>query len=65
MSMRDELISEGVNNLRAYGYLNCNKDNILTNQLYKAFFASMLNDNKGHSLHVDKEIDGLLADCES
>lgn len=65
MNMKDKLISAGVKNLHAYGYPECNKDNILTDQIYKAFFASMLKDNKGHASHIDKAIDELLAICEA
>ena len=61
--IREKLIAAGVKNLRAYGYPNCNKDNILTDEIYKAFFSSMLKDNKGHGF--DKDIDDLMAICES
>jgi len=58
--MKDKLIAAGVKNLHAYGYPECNKDNILTDQIYKAFFASMLKDNKGNGKDIDKAIDELL-----
>ena len=58
--MKDKLISAGVKNLHAYGYPEFNKDNILTDQIYKAFFASMLKDNKGNGKDIDKAIDELL-----
>lgn len=63
--MKDKLISAGVKNLREYGYPECNKDNILTDQIYKAFFASMLKDNKGNGDSIDKVIDELLAICDA
>lgn len=63
--MKDKLIAAGVNNLHAYGYPECNKDNILADQIYKAFFASMLKDNKGHGEAIDKAIDELLTVCEA
>ena len=63
--MRDKLISAGVKNLKTFGYPDCNKDNILTDQIYKAFFTSMLKENKGHSKAVDKVIDDLLLVCET
>ena len=63
--MEDKLIAAGVKNLHAYGYPYCNKSNILTDIIYKAFFASMLKDNKGKAgASVDKAIDNLLAKCE-
>jgi len=63
--MKDQLISAGVKNLKAYGYPECNKDNILTDQIYKAFFVSMLKDNKGNGAAIDKAIYELLAICEA
>lgn len=63
--MKDKLIAEGVKNLHTFGYPECNKDNILTDRLYRAFFSSMLKDNKGHGDAIDKAIDELLAVCEA
>lgn len=64
--MKDKLIEAGVKNLQAYGYPGCNKDNILTDEIYRAFFASMLKDNKGKSGDAaDMAIDDLLAKCEA
>ncbi len=63
--MEDKLIDAGVKNMHAYGYPQCNKDNILTDEIYSAFFASMLKDNKGKAgSEVDKAIDSLLAKCD-
>ena len=62
--MKDKLIAAGVQNLRNYGYPRCNKDNILTDQIYKEFFISMLKDNKGYGSLSDKAIDELLLICE-
>jgi len=56
-----KLIDAGVKNLKAYGYPDCNKDNILTDQIYSAFFESMLNDNKGNGRDIDAAINELLA----
>lgn len=62
--MEDKLIAAGVKNLHAFGYPDCDKDNILTDQIYRAFFASILKDNKGKAGDaVDKAIDSLLAKC--
>lgn len=61
--MKDKLIANGVKNLRDFGYPECNKENILTDQIYKAFFVSMLKGNKGHGKEIDKAIDELLAVC--
>lgn len=40
--LRDQLISAGVRNLQKYGYPSVDKDNILTDEIYSAFFRSML-----------------------
>ena len=63
--MEEKLIAAGVKNLHTFGYPQCDKTNILTDQIYRAFFASMLKDNKGKAgAEVDKVIDSLLAKCE-
>ena len=63
--MEENLIAAGVKNLHAFGYPECDKANIVTDQIYKAFFASMLKDNKGKAgTAVDRAIDNLLAKCE-
>ena len=64
--MEEKLIAAGVKNLHAYGYPSCNASNILTDQIYSAFFASMLRDNKGTAgAAVDLAIDRLLAKCSA
>ena len=59
--MKNKLIEAGVKNLQAFGYPGCNKDNILTDKLYKAFFDSMLRDNLGNGETIDKAINELLS----
>jgi hypothetical protein len=64
--VRAKLIAAGVKNLRAYGYPECNADNILTDRIYRAFFASMLRDNLGKAgAAVDAEINALLTQTEA
>ena len=63
--MKKKLIDAGVKNLNAFGYPHCNQDNILTDAIYKQFFAEMLKDNKGHSGAIDAAIDELLIECQS
>jgi hypothetical protein len=66
MMIERKLIEAGVKNLRAYGYPECDKDNILTDRIYSAFFASMLKDNKGKAGDaVDAVIDSLLAKADA
>jgi hypothetical protein len=63
--MEEKLIAAGVKNLHEYGYPYCSKSNILTDQIYRAFFVSMLKENKGKAgATVDMAIDSLLAKCE-
>lgn len=55
------LIAAGVRNLKEFGYPNCNKDNILTDEIYRQFFLSMLEENKGGlGPSADKVIDSLI-----
>ena len=42
---RDLVISSGVKNLKEFGYPVCNKDNILTNAIYKRLFLVMLEES--------------------
>lgn len=63
-TIRAHLISAGVKNLRTYGYPKVNADNILTDQVYAAFFVGMLKDNRGHAPDVDRAIDDLLTELE-
>lgn len=58
MSVRSHLIAAGVKNLKAYGYPSVNAENILTDDIFKAFFRSMLEDNLGQG--YDAEINALL-----
>jgi hypothetical protein len=61
--IKAKLIAGGVRNLNEYGYPNCNKENIITDEIYKAFFSSMLKQNKGRK-DIDEAIDSLLAQIE-
>lgn len=63
--MKKKLIDTGVKNLNEFGYPHCNRENILTDAIYKQFFAEMLKDNKGHSSDIDIAIDELLIECQS
>lgn len=62
LTIREHLLAAGVKNLREFGYPNCTAKNILTDAIYRTFFASMLRDNKGQSAAADPEIDKLLAE---
>lgn len=58
--MRQKLITAGIKNLKEYGYPGVTEENILTDDIYKAFFKSMLNDNLGKG--ADNAIKSLLAE---
>lgn len=59
--IKEKLLSAGVNNLKEFGYPKVNKQNILTDIIYKGFFKSMLEDNKGKAgIEVDSCINELL-----
>ena len=62
---RNNLIRAGVRNLKEFGYPFVNEFNILTDEVYSKFFASMLAENKGHSVGIDQAIDGLLAEIKA
>ena len=55
---RDGLIWAGVRNLHEFGYPKCDTRNILTDDIYKMFFVSMLKDNLGKG--ADRDINALL-----
>lgn len=61
-TIREKLISAGVKNLGEYGYPSCNAENILTDEIYSAFFLSMLKGNFGHGF--DREIKELITEIE-
>lgn len=61
MSMiRLKLLRAGVKNLREFGYPGVDTVNIITDQVYSAFFKSMLKDNRGINPEADVEINALL-----
>lgn len=62
--MRYKLISQGVSNLKEFGYPAVNRDNILTDTVFKKFFEGMLKENKGISPDYDPVIDELLKEIQ-
>ena len=58
--MKNKLIAAGVKHLKAYGYPECTKENIITDAIYKEFFAEMLKGTKGNDSRVDAVIDSIL-----
>lgn len=65
IEIRVKLIAAGVKNLIIFGYPEANYENILTDELYRAFFESMLHDNIGQGgKQVDDVIVELLKEIE-
>lgn len=63
--IRTKIIAAGVKNLHAYGYPEATPETILTDDIYKAFFRSMLEDNKGKAgKAVDDVLDALLKETK-
>lgn len=56
---KDLLILAGVKNLKTFGYPKVNIENILTDELYSAFFQNMLEDNIGKGT---KKVDDVIND---
>ena len=60
--IREHLLKAGVKNLKEFGYPEVTTETILTDEVYKEFFKSMLEDNKGNGKQVDEVIDQLLSE---
>jgi hypothetical protein len=60
--IREHLLKAGVKNLKEFGYPEVTTETILTDKVYKEFFKSMLEDNKGNDKQVDEIIDQLLSE---
>lgn len=59
--IKESLIANGVKNLQSYGYSECTAENIFSDEIYFAFFKSMLEDNLGKGGEmVDEVINELL-----
>lgn len=62
--MRQKLIDAGVKNLKEFGYPSVDAENILTDQIYSAFFRSMLDDTLSMKPSLKSVIDELLAEID-
>jgi len=58
--IREHLLKAGVKNLKEFGYPEVTTETILTDEVYKMFFKSMLEDNLGNGKQVDEVINQLL-----
>lgn len=55
----NQIIKNGITNLENFGYTDVNEENIFTDEIYSAFFKSMLKDNLGNGF--DTEINEILS----
>jgi hypothetical protein len=62
--IKEHLLKAGVKNLKEFGYPEVTTESILTDEVYKMFFKSMLNDNLGNGKQVDEVINQLLIEVE-
>jgi len=62
--MKNQIVNNGVANLKEYGYPNVNNKNIMTDTIYKAFFLSMLQDNLGTNETADKVLNELIKEIQ-
>ena len=60
--IREHLLKAGVKNLKEFGYPEVTTEKILTDEVYKEFFKSMLEENKGNGKQVDEVINQLLSE---
>jgi Iap family predicted aminopeptidase len=60
--IREHLLKAGVKNLKEFGYPEVTTETILTDEVYKEFFKSMLVENLGNGKQVDEVINQLLSD---
>jgi Iap family predicted aminopeptidase len=60
--IREHLLKAGVKNLKEFGYPEVTTETILTDEVYKEFFKSMLEENLGNGKQVDEVINQLLSD---
>jgi len=58
--IKEKLIQNGIKNLSEFGYEMVNKENILTDLVYSAFFLRMLKDNLGIDKRADEAITELI-----
>ena len=62
--IREHLLKAGVKNLKEFGYPEVTTKTLLTDEVYKIFFKSMLEDNLGNGKQVDEVINQLLSEVE-
>ena len=59
--IKEAIVNAGVKNLREFGYPDVNAENIFTDEVYKEFFRSMINENMGFGVRTDIALKELLS----
>ena len=62
--IRQHLLNAGVKNLKEFGYPKVTAETILTDEVYKRFFISMLSDSLGNGKQVDEVIHQLISEID-
>ncbi len=62
---REKVIEVAVKAAHEFGYPDCDKNNILTDEVYKMFFVSILRQSLGPSMAINDEIKKLVNEIES
>jgi hypothetical protein len=61
---REKVVDVAVKAAHEFGYPDCNKNNMLTDEVYKLFFVSILRQSFGPSMTINDEIKKLINEIE-
>lgn len=59
-NFKENLIKQGVSKLKKFGFVNVNKTNIVTDEVYSLYFSKILHEMLGINLETDVVINQLL-----
>jgi hypothetical protein len=59
-NFKETLIKQGVSKLKKFGFVNVNKTNIVTDEVYTLYFSKILHEMLGINLEADMVINQLL-----
>lgn len=59
-NFKETLIKQGVSKLKKFGFVNVNKTNIVTDEVYTFYFSKILQEMLGVHSEADIEINKLL-----
>lgn len=59
-NFKETLIKQGVAKLKKFGFVNVNKTNIITDEVYTFYFSKILHEMLGIDLEADVAINKLL-----